>query len=299
MFSYEDRIRAIKLYIKLGKRVGPTIRKLGYPTKNALKNWYSEYEHSRDLQVCYVRSRRKYSDEQKQAAVQHYQDHDRCIASTMKVLGYPCRATLTAWLDELDTEVRKRVVGRAASMQHPLEFKNAAVIELCTRKTSAQEIAKKLAVCRPTLYNWKNQLLGREATPSMKRQNESKPVPEQAELQQQVETLQRDIRRLQLEHDLLKKANELLKKGMGVDLKLLSNREKSLLVDALKQTYVRSELLAELNLARSSYFYHRAQLRNADKYAEVRLAITEIFECNHRCYGYRVSTRPVPSSQHS
>jgi transposase InsO family protein/transposase-like protein len=287
MFSYEDRIRAIKLYIKLGKRVGPTIRKLGYPTKNALKNWYSEYEHSRDLQVCYVRSRRKYSDEQKQAAVQHYQDHDRCIASTMKVLGYPCRATLTAWLDELDTEVRKRVVGRAASMQHPLEFKNAAVIELCTRKTSAQEIAKKLAVCRPTLYNWKNQLLGREATPSMKRQNESKPVPEQAELQQQVETLQRDIRRLQLEHDLLKKANELLKKGMGVDLKLLSNREKSLLVDALKQTYVRSELLAELNLARSSYFYHRAQLRNADKYAEVRLAITEIFECNHRCYGYR------------
>ncbi len=287
MFSYEDRIRAIKLYIKLGKRVGPTIRKLGYPTKNALKNWYREYEHSRDLQVCYVRSRRKYSDEQKQAAVQHYQDHDRCIASTMKALGYPCRATLTAWLDELDPEVRKRIVGRAASMQHPLEFKNTAVIELCTRKTSAQEIAKKLAVCRPTLYNWKNQLLDGEATPSMKRQNESKPVPEQTELQRQVETLQRDIRRLQLEHDLLKKANELLKKDMGVDLKLLSNREKSLLVDALKQTYVRSELLTELNLARSSYFYHRAQLRSADKYAEVRLAITEIFECNHRCYGYR------------
>ena len=287
MYSYEDRIRAIKLYIKLGKRVGPTIRQLGYPTKNALKSWYREYEHSRDVQVCYVRSRLKYSEQQKQAAVQHYQDHDRCIASTIKALGYPCRATLTTWLDELDPEARKRVIGRAASMQHPLAFKNAAVIELCTRKTSAQEIAKKLAVCRPTLYNWKNQLLGREATPSMKRQNESKPIPEQTELQRQVETLQRDIQRLQLEHDLLKKANELLKKGIGVDLKLVSNREKSLLVDALKQTYALSELLAELNLARSSYFYHLAQRRNADKYAEVRLAITEIFECNHRCYGYR------------
>ena len=287
MFSYEDRIRAVKLYIKLGKRIGPTIRQLGYPTKNALKSWYREYEHSRDLQVCYVRSRQKYSDEQKQAAVQHYQDHDRCIASTIKELGYPCRATLTEWLDELHPEIRKRVVGRAAYMQHPLELKNVAVIELCTRKTSAQVIATKLGVCRPTLYNWKNQLLGSEAPPSMKHQNESKPVPEQAELQRQVETLQRDIRRLQLEHDLLKKANELLKKGMGVDLKLLSNREKSLLVDALKQTYARSELLAELNLARSSYFYHRAQLRNPDKYAEVRLAITEIFECNHCCYGYR------------
>jgi transposase-like protein len=45
----------------------------------------------------------------------------------------------------------------------PTRLKAAAVIELCTRKTSAQEIAQKLAVCRPTLYNWKNQLLGREA----------------------------------------------------------------------------------------------------------------------------------------
>ncbi len=43
MYSYEDRIRAVELYIKLGKRVQPTIRQLGYPTKNALKGWYREY----------------------------------------------------------------------------------------------------------------------------------------------------------------------------------------------------------------------------------------------------------------
>ena len=35
MYSYDDRIQAVELYIKLGKRVGPTIRQLGYPTKNA------------------------------------------------------------------------------------------------------------------------------------------------------------------------------------------------------------------------------------------------------------------------
>jgi hypothetical protein len=33
MYSYEERIRAVKLYIKLGKRTGPTIRQLGYPSK--------------------------------------------------------------------------------------------------------------------------------------------------------------------------------------------------------------------------------------------------------------------------
>jgi putative transposase len=205
----------------------------------------------------------------------------------MRALGYPCRQAFTTWIEELHPEVRTHVVGKVANVQYSPELKNAAVLELCTRQTSAQAIAQNLAVSRPTLYNWKNQLLGREAPPSMKRQNNSKPVPEQTELQQQVETLQRDIRRLQLEQDLLKKANELLKKGLGVDLQLISNREKTLLVDALKQSYPLSELFVALDLARSSYFYHRVQLSSADKYADARLAITEVFECNHRCYGYR------------
>lgn len=290
MFSYEDRIRAVKLYIKLGKRLGATIRQLGYPTKNSLIGWYREYEQGHDLQVGYTRSMSKYSDEQRQVAVQHYLDHDRCIASTMKALGYPCRETLTVWIDELRPEVRQRIVGRAPNVHHALEFKNAAVIELCTRNTSAQEIADKLAVCRPTLYNWKNQLLGTEAPASMKRQNDSGPVAkpkELTELQQQVDSLQCNIRRLQLEHDLLKKANELQKKGLGVAPQLLSNREKTLLVDALKHTYALAELFAELDLARSSYFYHCAQLKRADKYADVRIAITDVFQSNHRCYGYR------------
>lgn len=287
MYSYEDRIRAVKLYIKLGKRTCPTIRQLGYPTKNALKSWHREYEHSRDLQVGYVRTRQKYSDEQKQAAVEHYLDNDRCIASTMKVLGYPCRGTLTVWIDELHPQIRQRIVGRAPNVQHPLELKNAAVIELCTRKTSAQEIAQKLAVCRPTLYNWKNQLLGREAPASMTHHNHPPSAPDLTELERQAESLRHDNRKLKLENDLLKKANELLKKGLGVDLQLLSNREKTLLIDALKHTYTLAELLAELDIARSSYFYHCARLRMPDKYADIRQVLSEVFHGNHRCYGYR------------
>jgi hypothetical protein len=31
----DDRMRAVQLYIKLGKRANATIRQLGYPTKNA------------------------------------------------------------------------------------------------------------------------------------------------------------------------------------------------------------------------------------------------------------------------
>ena len=79
-------------------------------------------------------------------------------------------------------------------------MKQAAVIALCTRQGSAQVVAQKLGVRRPTLYNWKNQLLGPEASASMKRRHETPPSPEREELERQLESLRRDIHRLQLEH---------------------------------------------------------------------------------------------------
>jgi putative transposase len=121
----------------------------------------------------------------------------------------------------------------------------------------------------------------------MKHQDDLQPLPDRAELERTVESLKCDTHELQLEHDLLKIAAELLKKGQGINLILLSNREKTLMIDALRQTYAVPELLVELGLARSSYFYHRARLLGPDKYVDVRLAITDVFELNHRCYGYR------------
>jgi transposase InsO family protein len=287
MYSYEDRIRAVDLYIKLGKRVSATIRQLGYPTKNALKAWCREFEQHLDLPVSYVRRTPKYSQAQKEAAVEHYLTHDRCIAATIRALGYPGRGTMTAWIREWLPETRKVVVGSVGRPKYPEILKQAGVMELCTRQESAQAVAEKLGVCRPTLYNWKNQLLGREAPASMKRSNNAPPLPERAELERQLESLQRDIRQLQIERDLLKKANEIVKKGLGVDLQLLTNREKTLLVDALRERYALPELLVQLDLARSSYFYHRARVKAADKYLVLRQLITDIFEMNHRCYGYR------------
>ena len=81
MYSYADRIRAVGLYIKLGKRVKPTIRQLGYPTKNALKGWCREFEQHLDLRVRCAARKPEYSEAQKQAAVEYYFSHDRCIAS--------------------------------------------------------------------------------------------------------------------------------------------------------------------------------------------------------------------------
>jgi len=283
MYSYEDRLRAVQLYVKLGKRIGLTIRQLGYPTKNALKTWYREYEQSHELRAGYTRPA-KFSQADKERAVEHYLEHGRCIAATIKALGYPCRSLLSVWLQALHPQ-RTRVIGRSQELAP--EAKQSAVIAFCTRPASAQAVADEVGVSRGSLYKWKNQLLGHDAPASMKRKQGAPTSSDRADLEQQLEMLQQDIRRLQLEKDVLKKANELLKKEMGIDQQPLTNREKTLLVDALRSTYTVTELLCEVGLPRSSYFYHRARLGAADKYASVREAMTNIFERNYRCYGYR------------
>lgn len=167
MNSYEERIRAVELYIKLDKRVWSTIRQLGYPTKNSLKDWYNEYQQKLDLPAGYAGRAPKFSQAQKAAAIEHYLAHGRCIATTMRAMGYPCRGTLTAWIREALREARRAVVGSTVRRRYSGELMQAGVMGLCTREESAQAVADKFGVCRPTLYNCKNQLLGREAPASI------------------------------------------------------------------------------------------------------------------------------------
>ncbi|XUK66246.1 Transposase [Pseudomonas yamanorum] len=169
MYSYEGRIRAVELYIKVGKRAGLAIRQLGYPTKNSLKSWPAEYERCLDLPRGYENSKSKYSLAQKGKAVEYSLKHGRSIAATVTALGYPTRDSLRAWIYELLPELYTRVIGRSDGLARLPAMKQAAVIALCTRKESAKALAEKLGVCRPTLYNRKNQLLGPEVSVSMKR----------------------------------------------------------------------------------------------------------------------------------
>jgi putative transposase len=132
------------------------------------------------------------------------------MAFTMRALGYPSREALTDWTTELHPEPRRKLVTKAANVLHTPAHMAAAVLDFFTRQSSATAVAKSAAVRRYKLYKWKSQLLGREAPTSMKEKTTDIPevdVTQLTELQQQVVSLQRDIRRLQLEHDRLKKAN--------------------------------------------------------------------------------------------
>ena len=185
MYSYEDRLRAVQLFIQLGKRVGLTIRQLGYPTAKALKSWYREYEQRLDLAAGYVR-RPRYSDAQKERAVEHYLEHGSCLSATIKALGYPCRTLLAAWVREQRPQTRARVCGRSQPLTAAM--KQSAVIALCMREGEAQAVAKELGVSRPSLYNWKNQLLSHDTPASMKRQKDSPADSERSDVSVQTPT---------------------------------------------------------------------------------------------------------------
>lgn len=287
MYSYEDRMRAVQLYIKYGKRGAAVIRELGYPSRKNLVRWYRAYLEAGDLPKR-SRPKPRYTPEQKRAAVDHYVDHGCCLATTCRALGYPSREVLGSWIDELRPGRRRihvsTTTGRASFAP---EQKHHAVSELCDRHGSARKVAENIGVSRPMLYKWKDQLLGDEAYRSMRKRNVIAPEDDRTVLLERIAQLEQQVHRLQLEHDILTRANDLIKKDQGISALTLTNREKTQVVDALKDTYPLSELLGFLGLARSSYFYHKARLRVRDKYADVRHIMAEVFHDNYRCYGYR------------
>ena len=79
MYSYEERIRAIKFYINCGYNAAYTVRKLGYPDVSQIPRWYKEYINNKDLHKERVKWF-KYSDKEKRLAVDYSNEN-----STMEI----------------------------------------------------------------------------------------------------------------------------------------------------------------------------------------------------------------------
>ena len=103
MYSYEERIRAIKFYINCGYNAAYTVRKLGYPDVYQIPRQYKEYINNKDLHKERVKWF-KYSDKEKRLAVDYYFENGRNALKTVKALGYPSRPLLIEWVNELNPE---------------------------------------------------------------------------------------------------------------------------------------------------------------------------------------------------
>ena len=112
-------------------------------------------------------------------------------------------------------------------------------------------------------------------------------LDEISQLKVEVIELKKDVEELQMKKDILEKAAELIKKDESTSIDDLSNKEKFIIIGALRKTYKLSRLLKALKLSKSSYFYTKASLNKEDKYKKFRSTIKEIFIDNKCVYGYR------------
>lgn len=99
--------------------------------------------------------------------------------------------------------------------------------------------------------------------------------------------LQAQIRNMQMEIDILKETINVLKKDPGIDQASLKNREKAVMIDALKSKYPLPDLLKRLGLSKSSYYYQEAAQKQPDKNSDIRNRIRQLFCENKQRYGYR------------
>ena len=84
-------------------------------------------------------------------------------------------------------------------------------------------------------------------------------MAENAALVEERARLQQEVQRLQMERDALEVAGIMLKKFGGINLKTMSNREKTIVIDALKDKYRLGDLFEMLDISKSSYYYqHQA-----------------------------------------
>lgn len=110
-YSKEQHDRAVDLYVRYERCAADVIHELGYPSRGMLPVWYRKRleEERTGRQSTRGKRYRRYTDEQKRAAVDHYLGHGRRLKRTMRALGYPkSHELLTAWIDELGADVERQ-----------------------------------------------------------------------------------------------------------------------------------------------------------------------------------------------
>lgn len=120
-----------------------------------------------------------------------------------------------------------------------------------------------------------------------KSDTDSKRTPEDIQNATDIETLKAQMMEMQLEIDILRETINIIKKDPGVNQAALTNREKTVIIDALKNSYSLSLLCTKLSISRSSYYYQEMAIRAEDKYKALRERITALFHENYDAFGYR------------
>lgn len=285
MYSEEVRQDAVSFF-KQGYNPRQVTRLLCGPSWWSVNRWYEEFLETGFVHVQRAPREQKFTEEQKRTAVDHYLANGKNQSKTVEALGYPSRTLLCQWIDELAPGERRKTKPHGKANKATLEEK----VELLARAYSpdacgVKETARNDGINPVTLYNWRHEILGEKAQEIVDEIAKVDEAESAGALKEEIATLKAQIRRLKMEKAVWEGAAELVKKDPGVDPANLTNREKAVLVDALRFEYTVEELLEVVSMPKSSYYYQREAMRREDKYADLRIRIAEIFHEKKGTFG--------------
>ena len=194
---------------------------------------------------------RMFSLEERERAVELYFTTPMTTAQVVEHLGYPTRQCLERWL-----AMDSRYAGHMAKPIIPLETRRRAV-ELVLGDMQQKQAAKQLGVSVGAVHGWvRAYRKGGMAALQPKNRNsaqgnkpaDSRRRPSAAD-DDDAEALRRRVEELELENALMREVVEVVKKDPGADLRRLSNREKTLLIDRLRPAYSPGSMTCLLAIA--------------------------------------------------
>ena len=245
-----------------------------------------------------------YTKEQKERALKEF-ERLGSVQATVTNLGYPSRHTLYVWYRDMIAnkqcyhgspnkpyQVKQKYINAPNHPRYPdTNLKLEAIKRCFSLGEGVEYVSREIGYSRMRIYACYRQYrkYGVAGLMSSKKQIKREKIDFNAESvpQSEISDLQDQIKQLQMEVDVLKEALNLLKKDPGIHVTELKNREKAVVIDAVKDKYSLPQLLKFLCIAKSSYYYQENVMRQPDKYYELRIQVKEIFKECRNCYGYR------------
>lgn len=245
-----------------------------------------------------------YTKEQQERALAEF-ERLGSVQAVINLLGYPSRNTLYRWYEEKlagkpnyhgspdkPYKIKQNFINAPSHPRHPdINLKLDAIKRCFSDGEGVEYVSREIGYSRMSIYKWYRQYQSHgvaglmSSKKQIKRENiDFNTAPPK---EQNIAELQAQISQLQMEVDVLKETINVLKKDPGINLTELKNREKAVVIDALKDKHPLPLLLKHLCIAKSSYYYQESKFKQSDKYHDLRIKIKDIFNETGKCYGYR------------
>lgn len=208
------------------------------------------------------------------------------LKQVIDTLGYPSSPMLYHWRDMYPEYYN--VPDQKHWKQAPDNLKQYIIKRCLIDGEPVKLVAEEIGYTPSLIYKWIREYRKKGHFSPMKKTTANVEVnPSDIESAEDINTLKAQMLDMQMEIDILKETINVLKKDPGIDQTVLTNREKAVIIDALKNKYSLPALCKKLDLAKSSYYYQEKAIHAEDKYHELRKKIVQLFHDNRDAFGYR------------